>query len=67
MIRSRAGGPPLATVALDAVHPGGVDAYLSRLLHASIEAWAINGAYPERLRDLLAGRRDVLGTRLTAR
>ncbi len=59
--------PPLATVALDELRPGGVDAYLARLLTPGMEAWAISGAHPERLTAFLEGRRDVLGTRLTAR
>jgi aspartokinase-like uncharacterized kinase len=55
-----------ATLSLQglAAHPGGVDTYLVTLLAGDeLETWAINGAHPERLAELLA-HGATLGTRI---
>jgi 5-(aminomethyl)-3-furanmethanol phosphate kinase len=60
-------GEPLArlTVAeLAALRPGGIDAYLPRLLdHANFETWVVGGLHPERLVELLE-RGTTAGTRI---
>jgi aspartokinase-like uncharacterized kinase len=48
-------------------HTGGVDGYLARFLASTLlEAWIINGLYPERLSTLLSTNHTI-GTRIKPR